>query len=94
MGIVGSVAVAFGALSALGYFSPLTYAPVLLLQLCYQSVWFVGVVLPAVARGSMPAHGWMLAAIFATYIIGDLIALPFPVLFERKRPEAAPVPAA
>jgi hypothetical protein len=35
----------------------------------------------------------MLAGSFATYIAGDLIALPFPVLFEREEPETT-APAA
>jgi len=83
LGIVGSVYVAFGLLSVLGLRDPLKFAPVLLLQLCYKSVWFVGVVLPLVIRGRFPDHGLLIAAIFATYIIGDLIAIPFPYLLAR-----------
>jgi len=28
--------------------------------------------------------GWIFAGIFATYVLGDLIAIPFPVVFERE----------
>ncbi|NLX50229.1 MAG: hypothetical protein GXY82_10260 [Methanospirillum sp.] len=93
-GVVACVYVAFGLLSVLGYFSPLKYAPVLLLQLGYKSLWFLAVLLPAAVAGSVPTYGWGLAAIFATYVIGDLIALPFPTLLERERPGAAPAAAA
>jgi len=83
LGIVGSVYVAFGALSVLGLRDPLKFAPVLLLQLCYKSVWFVAVVLPLLIRGRFPDYGLLTAVIFATYIIGDLIAIPFPYLLAR-----------
>ena len=83
LGIAGSVYVAFGVLSVLGLRDPLKFAPVLLLSLCYKSVWFLAVVLPLVIRGRFPDHGLLIAAIFATYIIGDLIAIPFPYLLAR-----------
>jgi hypothetical protein len=83
LGIVGSVYVAFGVLSVLGLRDPLKFAPVLLLQLCYKSVWFVAVVLPLLVRGRFPHYGLFTAAVFATYIVGDLIAIPFPYLLAR-----------
>ena len=83
LGIVGSVYVAFAVLSVLGLRDPLKFAPVLLLQLCYKSVWFVAVVLPLLIRGRFPDYGLLTAAIFATYIVGDLIAIPFPYLLVR-----------
>jgi hypothetical protein len=85
LGVMGSVYVAFGVLSVLGLRDPLKFAPVLLLQLCYKSVWFAGVVLPLAVRGRFPDYGLLTAAIFATYIIGDLTAIPFPYLFARAR---------
>lgn len=86
-GIVGCVYVAFGLLAILGFRSPVRFAPVLLLQLAYKSIWFIAVLLPAAIAGSVPTYGWMLAGIFATYIVGDLIAIPFPLLFEREMAE-------
>jgi len=83
LGIAGSVYVAFAVLSVLGLRDPLKFAPVLLLQLCYKSVWFVGVVIPLLIRGRFPGYGLLTAGIFATYIIGDLIAIPFPYLLAR-----------
>lgn len=88
-GIVACVYIAFGLLAVLGYRSPVRFAPVLLLQMTYKSIWFLAVLLPAAFAGSVPIYGWGLAAIFATYIIGDLVAIPFPILFERETAEVA-----
>ena len=88
-GIVACVYLAFGLLAVPGYRSPVRFAPVLLLQLVYKSLWFIAVLLPAAIAGSVPIYGWGLAVIFATYIVGDLIAIPFPLLFERETTEIA-----
>ena len=84
LGIVGSVYAAFGILSILGLRSPLKFAPILLLQLCYKSIWFVGVVLPLLVAGRFPNYGVVFAAIFATFIVGDLIAIPFSYIFAKQ----------
>ena len=84
LGVVGSVYVAFGVLSIFGLRSPLKFAPVLLLQLCYKSVWFLGVILPLLVVGEFPTYAILLAIIFATYIIGDIIAIPFSYLFAKQ----------
>jgi len=83
-GIVGSVYVAFGLLSILGVRSPLKFVPVLLLQLCYKSIWFIGVVLPLLITAQFPSYAIPTVIIFATYIIGDLIAIPFSYVFARQ----------
>jgi hypothetical protein len=76
-GIVGSVYLAFGILSILGLRCPLRFVPVLLLQLCYKMIWFIGFVLPLIIEGKFPFYAIPFAIIFAVYIIGDLIAIPF-----------------
>jgi hypothetical protein len=48
-----------------------------------MTVWFVGVALPLVMEGQFPTHGYMFAAIFLTYVIGDLIAIPFSYVFAK-----------
>jgi len=85
-GIIGSVYVAFGILSILGLRSPLKFVPVLLFQLCYKSVWFIGVALPLLVTAQFPTYAILLAIILATYIIGDIIAIPFSYVF-AKQPE-------
>lgn len=83
-GIVGSVYLAFGLLSLLGLRAPMKFVPVLLLQLCYKLMWFVGVVLPLCVRGQLPSYALPTAIIFATYIIGDLIAIPFRYVLSKE----------
>ena len=83
LGIVGCIYAAMGILSILGIRSPLKFSPVLLLQLFYKSIWFIGVAIPLLVTGQFPAHGTVFAVIFATYIIGDIIAIPFAYLFAK-----------
>ena len=82
---MGGVYVAFGILSILGLRSPLKFVPVLFLQLCYKAVWFIGVALRLLVAGQFPVHGILFAIIFASYIVGDLIAIPFSYLFAKEQ---------
>jgi hypothetical protein len=83
-GVTGSVYLAFAILSILGLRSPLKFVPVLLLQLCYKVVWFIGVILPLLVAGEFPMYAILLVIIFATYIIGDLIAIPFSYVLAKQ----------
>jgi hypothetical protein len=82
-GIVGSVYLAFGILSIFGLRSPLKFTPVLFLQLCYKAILFVAVLLPLLVKGQFPSYAIILALIFATFIVGDLIAIPFSYIFTK-----------
>jgi hypothetical protein len=84
LGVTGSVNLAFAILSILGLRSPLKFVPVLLLQLCYKVIWFIGVVLPLLAAGEFPNYAILYGVIFVTYIIGDLIAIPFSYVFANQ----------
>jgi len=84
LGIVGSVYLAFGFLSIFGLRSPLKFVPVLLLQLCYKSIWFIGVILPLLISAQLPSYAIPMAIIFATFIIGDIIAIPFSYVFAKE----------
>lgn len=83
-GIVGGIYVAFGILSILGLRSPLKFVPILLLQLCYKVIWFIGVILPLLFAESFPMHGISFVVLFAIFIIGDLIAIPFSYVFAKQ----------
>ncbi len=83
-GIAGSVFLAFAVLSVLGLRSPLKFAPVLLLQLSYKLIWVIAVVVPLLISQQFPGYACILALIFVTYIIGDLIAIPFPIVFSKE----------
>lgn len=81
--ITGSVYLAFALVSVFGLRSPVQFSPVLLLQLGYKSIWFIGVVLPILIAGKFPTYAILPAVILATYIIGDVIAIPFSYLFTK-----------
>ena len=80
-GVVGSVYLSFALLSILGLRSPLKFTPVLLLSLSYKVVWFIGVISPLLLAGKFPAYGLLYIAVFASYLIGYLIAIPFSYVF-------------
>jgi hypothetical protein len=88
LGVMGSAWLSFGLISILGLRSPLKFAPILLLQLCYKVVWLIGVILPILISGTFPAYGILYVVIFATYIIGDLIAIPFSHVFAKQAAES------
>jgi len=83
-GITASVYTGFGLISVLGLKSPLKFAPVLLLQLCYKTIWLVVVILPLLFSGRFPLYATTLLIIYATYIIGDLMAIPFSYVFSKQ----------
>lgn len=83
LGVTGSVYLSFGLLSILGLRAPLKFAPVLLLQLSYKVIWFIGVIISILAAGKFPNYAILHVVIFATYIIGDLIAIPFSYVFSK-----------
>ena len=84
LGVCGSVWFSFALVSILGLRSPLKFSPVLLLQLTYKVVWFIGVILPVLIVGKFPAHATAYVLFFAVYIIGDLIAIPFWYVFAKQ----------
>ncbi len=88
-GIVGSVYLAFGLVSLLGLRAPLTFAPVLLLQLTYKLIWWVAVILPLLVSGTLPAYAVPTVVVFTTFIAGDLIAIPFSRILTIQAPRLA-----
>ena len=83
-GIIGSVYLTFGLLSIFGLRSPLKFVPVLLLQLCYKLIWFIGVLLPLLFTNKFPSFAMPMTIIFITYIIGNVIAIPFSYIFAKE----------
>lgn len=83
-GIAGSIFTAIGIVAIFGLRSPLKFVPLLFFQLCYKSVWFIAVVIPMLISGRMPGYAVPTALFFLTYVVGDLIAIPFPYLFGKQ----------
>lgn len=86
-GVFGSVYVAFGLTSLFGLRFPLKFVPILLLQLSFKIIWFAGVAMPLAAKRQFPAHGYVYAAIFLSFTIDDLIAIPVGYLFGKTKAE-------
>ncbi len=83
-GVTGSAYLAFALLSILGLRSPLKFSPILLLQLTYKVIWFIGVIIPLLITGQFPTYAILLVVIFAVFVIGDLIAIPFSYVFAKE----------
>jgi hypothetical protein len=83
-GIWGSIYVAFGILSIFGFFSPLKFSPVLMMQLLYKTISILFVILPIFIGGVVEKYAVQLVVLFVTYIIGDLIAIPFSYIFKKE----------
>jgi hypothetical protein len=83
-GASGSIFLALGLISLMGLRFPLKFAPVLLLELVYKPIWLVAVALPVFLDGRFPFYVVSMSVIFVTFIIGDLIAIPFSHLFRNR----------
>jgi len=83
-GLYGSFLLASGLLAIPALRSPLKFAPLLLIQLVYKPIWLAAVVIPLFLRGQFPFYVVFISAVFLSYIIGDLIAIPFGYLFSKK----------
>ena len=82
-GILGSVYIAFGLISILGLRSPLKFVPILFAEITYKTIWFIGVILPLIFKGQFPQYALINTIIFATFIIGNAIAIPFKYIFNN-----------
>ena len=71
MRLVGCLWLGIAVLSVLGLFRPVTFAPVLLLQLLYKGTWLLVVLLPAVRAGVAYPRG------MAIFFVVWVLALPF-----------------
>ncbi len=82
--LYGSVLLASGLAAIPALRRPLNFVPLLLLQLIYKPIWLAVVAAPMFLKGQFPLYVVMISAIFLTYIIGDLIAIPFSYLFSKE----------
>lgn len=53
------------------------------MQLLYKSVWVAGVIVPLVVTGNLPDYAGLVIVIMVSYIVGDLIAIPFSYVFAK-----------
>ena len=83
-GVAASILFAFGIMSVLGLRSPLKFLPILLIQFVYKSIWVIGILLPLSLKGALPSYAPLMIVVMVSYIIGDLIAIPFSVLMKHE----------
>jgi hypothetical protein len=85
LGLYACVLLAAGLIAFLALRDPLKFVPLLLLQLVYKPLWLVVFAIPLFLEGQFPKYAVGTSVVFLTYIIGDLIAIPFAYLFSKKR---------
>ncbi len=83
-GAFGCMLISSGILAVFGLRSPLKFVPLLLFQLFYKTIWFAAVLVPFLLANELQMYIIVFIVIFAFYIIGDLIAIPFPYIFSKK----------
>jgi len=81
--VYGCVLLAAGLISVPALRSPLKFVALLLLQLVYKPIWILAIVVPQARKGQFPLYVAVMSAVFLTYIIGDLIVIPFGYLFKK-----------
>jgi hypothetical protein len=69
--LVGSLWIAIAFLSVLGLWQPITFSPVLLLQLIYKSSWLLVVAVPAIRNNQTYPSG------MAIFFLVWVLVLPF-----------------
>lgn len=79
----GCVLLASGLLAILALGSPLKFVPLLLLQLVYKPIWIAAVAVPLFLKGQFPLYVVAITGVFLTYIVGNLIAVPFRAFFSK-----------
>ena len=80
-GIVYSVWLAEAILSAFGLRYPVNFAPVLLLQFTYKLIWLVAIIIPHMVTEHLPMFAVTTSALYITFVIGDIIAIPWRHIF-------------
>ena len=84
-GALYSVFLAFSIVSIFGLRSPLKFAPVLLPQFTYKVIWFISVIAPKAVSGGLPPFAITMSILWAPWVIGGLIALPWKYLFAKSK---------
>lgn len=80
-GLNGSFFLSFALAAIAGIRAPLKYCPVLLVELAYKLVWLLAVVVPLMLQGKFPTSAVAQVVIFVTFVVGDLVAIPFRYMF-------------
>lgn len=77
--LVGCLWLGIAFLSVLGLFRPVTFSPVLILQLFYKAIWLLVVALPAIMRHQQ--YPKAMAVFFLVWVLVIPVAIPYKELF-------------
>ena len=77
--LVGALWLSIAAHSVLDLWKPLTFSPVLIMQLIYKSMWLLVVALPAISKGQ--SYPRAMAVFFLVWVIILPFAIPWKTLF-------------
>jgi hypothetical protein len=80
---IGAVPLAFGIGGLLGLRAPVRMSPILVLQVLYKSAFLLAVLGPWLLDGSIPSYAVTPIAIFVFFIVGNLLAVPFPYVLGK-----------
>jgi hypothetical protein len=83
--LVGSLWTAILVLSVLGLFAPERYAPVLLLQLVYKSIWLLVYAAPRILRREYASIPWGITVSFAAIAAVWPFIIPWSALLAELR---------
>jgi len=83
-GVAASVWLAFGVISLLALRNPMKFVPILLFQLTYKCIWFIGVIFPLAITGPIEMYGILMIIVFAGIMVGDVLVIPWKTVFEKK----------
>jgi len=82
-GVGYSMTLAVAVLAVFGLRAPLRFSPVLLVEVIYKVIWFIAIIIPVSIAGQVPSYVINTAVVYAAFVVGDLIAIPFGYLFAK-----------
>ncbi|MEL6811953.1 MAG: hypothetical protein AAFP76_11505 [Bacteroidota bacterium] len=77
--VVGALWFSIAVLSVLGLWKPVTFSPVLLIQLCYKGGWLLVVAIPALLNNHTYPKG--MAFFFVIWVIAIPLVFPWKTVF-------------
>lgn len=81
--ILGALWFALGTVAALGFADPLKFAPVLLVQFVYKSVWLLAVAYPVLWAGNRETGLVFMTALFTIWAVALAVTVPYGYLLGR-----------
>jgi hypothetical protein len=82
-GVGYSMTLAVAVLAVFGLRAPLRFSPVLLVEVIYKVIWFIVIFIPVSIAGQLPSYVINTAIVYAAFVVGDIVAIPFRYLFTK-----------